>query len=174
MNRIVQLLLLTSNLLSSYSFVGTRNCESFRASKTCFNAVPLELEGKIDPSKVWEVELTLDGETKTATINEGTSVLEAAESTFTDPPFSCRNGVCTTCSGFIQEGKDNCLLAVHGLGKDLVDEGYTLTCQTFPVGPGVKILLNQYDKVYYEQYGKYERLEVVSDGDKKKKIFGLF
>lgn len=35
-------------------------------------------------------------------------------------------------------------------------QGFTLTCQTYPCGPGLKVLLNQYDRVYEEQYGKYE------------------
>jgi hypothetical protein len=58
----------------------------------------------------------------------------------------------TAGSGFIEGGfPDSVLMAVHGLSRDLIAEGYTLTCQTFPVGPGVKVLLNQYDKVYWEQ-----------------------
>jgi ferredoxin len=42
----------------------------------------------------------MNGETKTLTVEEGTSILEAAEIAFDDPPFSCRNGVCTTCKAF--------------------------------------------------------------------------
>jgi 2Fe-2S iron-sulfur cluster binding domain len=44
-----------------------------------------------------QIELSMNGETKTLTVEEGTSILEAAEIAFDDPPFSCRNGVCTTC-----------------------------------------------------------------------------
>jgi hypothetical protein len=32
-----------------------------------------------------------------------------------------------------------------------------LTCQSYAVGPGIEITLNQYNTVYEEQYGKYER-----------------
>ncbi|CAM9757992.1 unnamed protein product [Chrysoparadoxa australica] len=133
-------------------------------------SIPLELEGQLDSSKKWDVELTLDGETKTLSIPEGTSVLEAAEMAFDDPPFSCRNGVCTTCSGKVLAGEESIKMAVHGLGADLRAAGFTLTCQTFPAGEGVKVLLNQYDTVYYEQYGKYEAGEVKEN----KKLFGLF
>jgi 2Fe-2S iron-sulfur cluster binding domain len=49
------------------------------------------------PRLLPQVELVLDGVTKKVTIPEGTSVLEAAEIAFDDPPFSCRNGVCTSC-----------------------------------------------------------------------------
>jgi hypothetical protein len=56
-----------------------------------------------------------------------------------------------TGAGFVEAGEDNIILAVHGLGKDIRSAGFTLTCQTFPVGPGVKVALNKYDEVYYEQ-----------------------
>ncbi|CAM9409640.1 unnamed protein product [Discosporangium mesarthrocarpum] len=139
-------------------------------------AVPLELEGKLDPSKSWEVELELDGESKTLSVPEGTSVLEAAEKVFDDPPSSCRNGVCTTCAGFILTGKEgegeSFQVAVHALGQDQRDQGYTLTCQTYPCGPGLKVRLNQYDTVYEEQYGQFEKAE---EGKKEpKKLFGIF
>jgi hypothetical protein len=54
-------------------------------------------------------------------------------------------------AGFVEAGEDNIILAVHGLGKDIRSAGFTLTCQTFPIGPGVKVALNKYDEVYYEQ-----------------------
>ena len=42
-------------------------------------------------------------------------------------------------------------MAVHGLGKDIREAGFTLTCQTYVSGPGLKVALNKYDEVYYEQ-----------------------
>ena len=48
-------------------------------------------------------------------------------------------------------------------------QGFTLTCQTYPCGPGLKILLNQYDTVYEMQYGQFE-----VKAEKKKKMFGMF
>ncbi|KAG5189902.1 2Fe-2S ferredoxin-type domain-containing protein [Tribonema minus] len=145
-----------------------------RASSSALRSVPLELEGKLDPSKSWEVELVLDGETKKVTVPEGTSVLEAAEMVFDDPPFSCRNGVCTTCAGFIEEGRDSHLMAVHGLGRDILATGFTLTCQTYPTGPGLKVALNKYDEVYWEQYGKHEKSELDKRAAGERKVFGLF
>eukprot|EP00639_Heterosigma_akashiwo_P000626 CAMPEP_0194585408 /NCGR_PEP_ID=MMETSP0292-20121207/17743_1 /TAXON_ID=39354 /ORGANISM="Heterosigma akashiwo, Strain CCMP2393" /LENGTH=138 /DNA_ID=CAMNT_0039440867 /DNA_START=138 /DNA_END=554 /DNA_ORIENTATION=- len=134
--------------------------------------VPLELEGKLDPSKTWEIELTLDGVTKMVTVSEADCVLEAAEKVFDDPPFSCRNGVCTTCSCRIVEGKEgeNYKLAVHGLGETALSQGFTMSCQTHVTGPGVKIELNQYDTVYEMQYGQYEK---GTAKDTKKSFFGF-
>lgn len=133
--------------------------------------IPLELEGLLDETKEWEVELELDGVTKKVTVPEGTSVLYAAKSVFDDPPCSCQQGICTTCAGFIREGTrdENYKVAVDALGADQREKGFTLTCQTFPCGPGLKILLNQYDTVYEMQYGQYE----VKD-EPKKKMFGIF
>jgi hypothetical protein len=49
------------------------------ASRTALNDVPLELTGKLDPSRKWDVTLEFQGETKVISIDEGTSVLEASE-----------------------------------------------------------------------------------------------
>ncbi|CAM9333581.1 unnamed protein product [Choristocarpus tenellus] len=139
-------------------------------------AIPLELEGQLDGTKSWEVELEMDGVTKKVTVPEGTSILEAAEMVYDDPPNSCRNGVCTTCAGLIQAGTEGVggdfIIAVHALGQEQRDEGYTLTCQTYPCGPGLKVLLNQYDTVYGKQYGKFEVME--KKKSEPKKMFGIF
>ena len=64
--------------------------------------VPLELTGQLDPKNSWEVKLILDGVEKIVTIPEDMSVLEMGEKVFRNAPSSCRNGVCTTCSGKVQ------------------------------------------------------------------------
>lgn len=46
-----------------------------------------------------------------------------------------------------------------------------MTCQTYPCGPGLKVLLNQYERVYEMQYGVHE---IERDEKKKKKMFGVF
>jgi ferredoxin len=120
-------------------------------------AVPLELEGQLDPSASWEVKFILDGVEKVATVSEGDSLLESAEKLFDDVPSSCRNGVCTTCAARVVEGRDSTKLAVHGLGEPQIDAGFVCSCQCFPVGPGVTIELNKYDEVYETQYGQYEK-----------------
>lgn len=62
-------------------------------------SVPLELEGQLNPSKVWEVKLLFNGKEKTVLVPEDESILEAGEKVFEGVNSSCRNGVCTTCSG---------------------------------------------------------------------------
>ena len=61
--------------------------------------VPLELDGKLDPSKSWPVKFLFRGEEKVIQISEDTSFLEAGERNFKGVQSSCRNGVCTTCAG---------------------------------------------------------------------------
>ena len=62
-------------------------------------SVPLELEGQLDPTKSWEVKLIFDGKEKVVNVPEDCSMLEAGEKIFDGVNSSCRNGVCTTCSG---------------------------------------------------------------------------
>ena len=121
-------------------------------SKTALNDVPLELTGRLDPAKTWDVTLEFEGQKKVVTISEGTSVLECAEKAFGDAvESSCRNGVCTTCAGQVTTDQKNVLQAVNCLGKPQLDAGFVCTCQTYVCGPGVTVKLGQYDAVYETQ-----------------------
>lgn len=57
----------------------------------------------------------------------------------------------------IVDGKACTVLAVHGLGEPQIDAGFICTCQCFVKGPGVVVLLDQYDEVYESQYGQFEQ-----------------
>ena len=121
-------------------------------SKTALNDVPLELTGRLDPAKTWDVTLEFEGQTKVVTISEGTSVLDCAEKAFGDAiESSCRNGVCTTCAGQVVKDRQNTLQAVNCLGKPQLDAGFVCTCQTYVCGAGVTVKLGQYDAVYETQ-----------------------
>ena len=124
----IVLLLLISNFLYAFKFLHQSN---LLKSRNRLNVIPLEISGKVDPSKSWPVKFILNGEEKIHTVKEGTSMLEAAEQIYTDAPYSCRNGVCTTCSAKIVAGRENVLLAVHGLAETLIKIDYVCSCQTF-------------------------------------------
>ncbi len=47
--------------------------------------------------------MTFNGETRMVTVPEDSSILEAAEKEW-DVPFSCRNGICTTCAAKVTAG----------------------------------------------------------------------
>ena len=51
-------------------------------SKTSLNDIPLELTGKLDASKVWDVTLEFNGVSKVVSVSEGTSILDIAEVAF--------------------------------------------------------------------------------------------
>ena len=59
---------------------------------------------------------------------------------------------------FVQvvSGRENVILAVHGLGKPQIDAGYVCTCQAFAKGP-CTVKLDMYDEVYESQYGQFEK-----------------
>jgi len=61
--------------------------------------VPVELTGRLDPSKSWPVKFIFKGDEKVIDVPEGTSFLDIGESFFQGVESSCRNGVCTTCAG---------------------------------------------------------------------------
>jgi hypothetical protein len=88
----------TASAFQSRNFLN----RAIAVSKTPLNEVPYELLGQLDPSKKWEVTLRYHGEEKKVTIREDTSVLEKAERVWPDVQSSCRNGVCTTCSGKVK------------------------------------------------------------------------
>lgn len=62
--------------------------------------------------------------------------------------------------------------AIHGLSPEQSKQGFVLTCQSHPVGPGLEIELGMYDVVYETQYGQYERKG--SEEGKKKKGMNIF
>lgn len=153
--QIKKLLLLSFIYISVHAF--HRTSFSTRFISKALYVVPLEIKGKVDASKKWDVKFILNGVEKVATVSETTSLLEAAEKLYKDAPYSCRNGVCTTCAAKIVAGRSSVLLAVHGLGEPIIERGYVCSCQSFPVGPDIVIQLGTYDDVYELQYGQYEK-----------------
>ncbi|GAB5036873.1 phenylacetic acid degradation protein reductase [Nannochloropsis oceanica] len=144
-------------------------------ARTCLNVgsnakidVPPDLEGKLDPKRHWDVVMTLNGETKTVSVSEGTSLLDAAEEAFGDPPCMCRNGVCTTCAAEVTKGgHGSWVAAIESLSPEQRDAGFILSCQTYPCGPGLEVRLNAQEEVYESQYAKYEK-KAHSELEKKK------
>jgi ferredoxin len=147
---LLSLLLLSVNAFRTKTF-------STRFISKALSVVPLEIKGKVDPKKKWDVKFVLNGVEKVASVSETTSLLEAAEELYKDAPYSCRNGVCTTCSAKITTGRSNIVLAVHGLGEPILNLDYVCSCQAFPIGAGITVQLGAYDDVYEIQYGQYEK-----------------
>ena len=92
-------LLLIQLFFSVDAFSLLRPSFTLRARSKVMMSVPLELEGQLDPLKSWEVKLIFNGSEKVVNVPEDCSMLEAGEKYFDGVNSSCRNGVCTTCSG---------------------------------------------------------------------------
>lgn len=78
-----------------------------------------------------EVTLTVYGKTHTITVDENTTILNAAMKEGIDPPYSCTVGVCTTCRAKVHHGSVN-MLEREGLSDQEIKDGFVLTCQSVP------------------------------------------
>ena len=70
------------------------------------------------------------------------SLLEAAEEEGLDVPFSCKGGVCCTCKAKILEGKGE-MTVNYALTDDEVEEGFVLTCQTYPQTANITVSFDE-------------------------------
>lgn len=76
------------------------------------------------------VRVTLDGETRSFTMDRAVSLLDGALVNDIEAPFACRGGVCSTCKAKLLEGEVD-MTANHALEDYEVEQGYVLTCQSF-------------------------------------------
>ena len=70
------------------------------------------------------------------------SLLEAAEEEGLDVPFSCKGGVCCTCKAKILEGNGT-MTVNYALTDEEVEEGYVLTCQTYPKTQSITVSFDE-------------------------------
>ena len=90
-----------------------------------------------------EARVTIGGETRSLTIPEKTSLLDAALNNSLDAPFACKAGVCSTCKCKVLEG-DVQMVTNHALEDYEVDAGYVLSCQAYAVS--AKKVVFDYDE----------------------------
>jgi 2Fe-2S type ferredoxin len=67
----------------------------------------------------------------TLTVDEGTTILEAAEDAGIDLPFSCHSGACSSCVGKVVEG-DIDQSEQTFLDDEQVAKGFALLCVSYP------------------------------------------
>ena len=88
------------------------------------------------------VRVTIDGETRSFTMDRSETVLTAALGHKIDAPFACCAGVCSTCKAKLVSGEVE-MRSNHALEDYEVEQGYVLTCQSFPKSDRVVIDYDQ-------------------------------
>ncbi len=100
------------------------------------SAGPREVEPTASPVATGAA--VLHGRKTAFAVYEGDSVLDAAQRTRPDVPFSCRAGVCSTCRAKLSEGQVE-MDVTHGLVPGEAEAGYVLTCQARPITDTVRV-----------------------------------
>ena len=91
-----------------------------------------EMAARAEGQKGTELTVIIEGASRTFEMSKGQSVLEAALANGQDAPFACKAGVCSTCMCRVLEGEVE-MLANHALEDHEVEDGYRLSCQSYPL-----------------------------------------
>ncbi|GAB3774015.1 ring-1,2-phenylacetyl-CoA epoxidase subunit PaaE [Nocardioides ginsengisegetis] len=85
-----------------------------------------------------DVTVVLDGRSTTTPMPREKTILDAAQESRTDLPFACKGGVCGTCRANVRHGEVD-MVRNYALEPTEVEQGFILTCQSFPVSDNVTV-----------------------------------
>ena len=108
-----------------------------------FTATEIKEELPVSAEGETQVEVLVDDETFSFTMDKKMVVLDAVLKENIDAPYSCQGGVCSSCIARVTEGKAE--MANNQILTDSeIEEGFILTCQAHAVTPTLKV---DYDDV---------------------------
>jgi ring-1,2-phenylacetyl-CoA epoxidase subunit PaaE len=119
-----------------FEMFGSANAGQAAAAKTKLPPV-----GEDD--KHSRVTVQLDGNTRVLEMSYyGNTILDALLETGVDAPYSCKNGMCSTCRARVTDGKVE-MDVNYSLSDTEVAKGYVLTCQARPTSETVAVDFDQ-------------------------------
>jgi ring-1,2-phenylacetyl-CoA epoxidase subunit PaaE len=108
-----------------------------------FTATEIKEELTVSAAGETQVEVTVDDEKFSFTMDKKMLVLDAVLKENIDAPYSCQGGVCSSCIARVTEGKAE--MANNQILTDgEIEEGFILTCQARAITPTLKV---DYDDV---------------------------
>lgn len=85
-----------------------------------------------------DLTVVLDGRSTTTAVPKTTTVLDSAQQKRPDMPFACKGGVCGTCRAKVTCGEVE-MARNYALEDFEVEQGFVLTCQSFPISDEVTV-----------------------------------
>lgn len=108
-----------------------------------FTATEIKDELPVKADGETEIEVTVDDETFSFTMDKKMLVLDAVLKENIDAPYSCQGGVCSSCIARVTEGKAE-MEKNQILTDGEIEDGFILTCQAHALTPTLKV---NYDDV---------------------------
>lgn len=108
-----------------------------------FTTTEIKDELPVSVDGVAQIEVTVDDEVFSFTMDKKMLVLDAVLKENIDAPYSCQGGVCSSCIARVTEGKAE-MEKNQILTDGEIAEGFILTCQAHPITPVLKV---DYDDV---------------------------
>ena len=122
---------------------GKIHSEHFTSDVQRVRLKPDPQESKPEAQQGTQVTVLMDGRRRSfAMANDGTTVLEAAESAGLDLPYSCRAGVCSTCRTRVVRGEVT-MMTNYALEPWEVEAGYVLCCQALPASTELELTYDE-------------------------------
>ena len=114
-----------------------RGIDKDRIFTELFEVSPAEIDYSTLQGNV-AITLELNGQTHSFESARNQTLLSSALLRGYDAPYSCLNGVCSSCIGRVEEGEAK-MAKNETLSEEEVSQGYILTCQAYAMTDTIKV-----------------------------------